>query len=89
MAIQTHVLGIYDEVGRYLGPMPVEIQDRPVGPWDTNGTEPRAVYAFWQPGFDGPGFALYHIQGGASDKSTVCAETLIALGITVPVRMAA
>ena len=85
----TRLLGVYDEAGRYLGPAEVAIQLRPVGPWDTNGTAPRAVYAFMQPGFDGPGFALYHIIGGPSDQSTVSAETLIALGITVPVRMAA
>lgn len=87
----THLLGVYDQSGRYLGPAEVVIQMRPEGPWDANGTDPRAVYAFWQPGFDGvdPGFAMFHIIGGASDKSTVSAETLIELGITVPERLAA
>ena len=87
----THPAGIYDASGRYLAPLAVVLTARPMGPWDTNGTDPRAVYAFWQPGFDGvdPGFPMYHIIGGASDKSTVSAETLIELGITVPERLAA
>ena len=85
----THLLGVYDESGRYLGPAEVVIQERPAGPWDAN-VAPYAVFAFYQEAFDdGPGFALYHIIGGESDKSTVSAFTLHALGIAVPLQAAA
>jgi hypothetical protein len=81
----TNLDGIYDEAGRYLAPAAVVIAARPMGPWDTNAA-PHAVYAFHQPAFDGdgPGFPMYHIIGGASDKSTVSVFTLHALGIAVP-----
>jgi hypothetical protein len=82
--------GIYDDAGRYLAPAAVVLTSRPAGPWDAN-VAPHAVYAFHQPAFDGqgPGFALYHIIGGESDKSTVSAFTLQALGIAVPLQVAA
>lgn len=53
----------------------------------TTTMSPRAVFAFHQPDFDGigPGFAMFHILGGPSDKSTVSAGTLRDLGIAVPV----
>ena len=78
--------GIFDEAGRYLAPAAVILQDRPLGPWDLNGAAPRAVYAFHQPGFtpDDPGFSMFHILGGPSDKSTVSAGTLLELGIALP-----
>ena len=84
MAITTLTLGVYDETGRFLGPAPVEIQLRPMGPWDSNA--PRAVFAFHQPTWDdGPGFPMFHIHGGEADGSTVSAGTLRDLGIVVPV----
>ena len=49
--ITTHLLGVYDEVGRYLGPAPVEIQDLPFGPWSSNAAPLTRVCA-WCPDFD-------------------------------------
>lgn len=54
MATQVHVLGIYDEVGRYLGPAEVAIQMRPEGPWDSNTANvPELIrICAWCPDFD-------------------------------------
>lgn len=45
-------LGVYDEVGRYLGPADVAIQLRPMGPWDTNVANVAPVVCAWCPTFD-------------------------------------
>jgi hypothetical protein len=79
----THRPGIYDASGRYLAPLAVVLAERPLGPWNDNAA-PRAVYAFEQDDFKGGSFAMFHIIGGESDKSTVSAFTLHALGIAVP-----
>jgi hypothetical protein len=51
---RIHVLGVYDEAGRYLGPADVAIQVRPMGPWDTNAAvaAPLVVICAWCPDFD-------------------------------------
>jgi len=47
-----HILGVYDEVGRYLGPAEVVIQTRPMGPWDSNTAAALRVICAWCPDFD-------------------------------------
>jgi hypothetical protein len=79
----TNSPGIYDEAGRYLAPLAVVLAERPMGPWSNNAA-PRAVYAFEQDDFKGGSFSMFHIIGGESDRSTVSAFTLQALGIAVP-----
>lgn len=85
---ETHTTeAIFDTSGRYIAPPQPCYRERPIGPWSLNfAAAPQcAVYAFHQPGWDhGPGFAMYTIRGGASDGSTVSAETLQELGIAVP-----
>jgi mono/diheme cytochrome c family protein len=46
----TRTLGVYDELGRYLGPADVVIQLRPMGPWDTNRPlAPLVTVCAWCP----------------------------------------
>lgn len=48
-----HLLGVYDAVGRYLGPAEIVIQLRPGGPWDRNSVPaPLVVICAWCPDFD-------------------------------------
>ncbi len=52
----TRLLGVYDEVGRYLGPAEVVIQTRPMGPWNDNASvlasSTLTVICAWCPDFD-------------------------------------
>jgi hypothetical protein len=81
---------IFDEVGRFIaGPQPVYAERAP-GPWDANQkNDAFAVYCGEQSDFAGGFFSLYNVVGGERDKSTVSAETLRELGISVPVAEAA
>jgi hypothetical protein len=52
----TVLAGIYDDAGRYLAPLPVELPVRPAGPWDANVAAPVVVpvpvICAWCPGFN-------------------------------------
>ena len=78
---------IYDISGRYVAPPQPVLQPRPDGPWSSNAkNDAFAVFAFdWALDPTQPAERFYHIVGGASDGSTVGAETLRELGISVPV----
>lgn len=78
------------DIGRILGQRPI-LPAVPSGqrvegePGEPNAAGERAFFAGYQSGFGTmPTMALYTIQGGPSDGSTVDAETLNTMGIPIP-----